>query len=64
MYLPVTPRRAASRLALRHLVDTFFAGSTEQVVDALLGADASRLGDAELNRIAAIVSKARKEQAQ
>ena len=62
VYMPVTPRRAARRRALRHLVDTFFDGSTEQVVDALLGAEASRLDDAELNRIAAIVAKARKEQ--
>ena len=62
VYLPVTPRRDASRRALRHLVDTFFEGSTAQVVGALLGTDASRLTNTELDRIAAIVAKARKEQ--
>jgi predicted transcriptional regulator len=60
VYLPAVARRAARRSALRHLVDTFFEGSTEKVVAALLGADGSRLSDQELDRIAGIVAKARK----
>jgi predicted transcriptional regulator len=61
VYLPALPRRAARKSALRHLVETFFDGSTEKTVAALLGGDASRLSEDELNRIAALVTKARKE---
>src|ERR1043165_2684173 len=60
IYLPAVARHAARRSALRHLVDTFFERSTEKVVAALLGGDASRLSDAELDRIATIVARARK----
>src|SRR6185436_19623781 len=52
IYLSAVARHAARRSALRHLVDTFFEGSTEKVVAALLGGDASRLSDDELDRIA------------
>jgi predicted transcriptional regulator len=61
VYLPAVPRRAARRSALRHLIDTFFDGSTEQVVGALLGGEASKLSDDELARIAELVAKAKKE---
>ena len=37
VYSPAVPRRTARRSALRHVVDTFFDGSVEQVVAALLG---------------------------
>ncbi len=62
VYRPVTPRRAAGRSALRHLVETFFDGSAEQAVAALLGGEARRLTDAELERIARVVSDARAAQ--
>src|ERR1051325_11547970 len=61
VYVPALARHAARKSALRHLVETFFDGSTEKTVAALLGGDASKLSDDELNRIAALVSKARKE---
>jgi BlaI family penicillinase repressor len=61
VYMPAVARSTARRSALRHVVDTFFDGSIEKVVAALLGGDASRLSDAELNRIADIVKKAKKE---
>jgi predicted transcriptional regulator len=61
VYLPAVPRRAARKTALRHLVDTFFDGSAENVVAALLGGEGARLTDEELRRIAELVSKARKE---
>jgi len=59
VYMPAVPRHAARRSALKHLVETFYDGSTEKVVQALLGAE--RLSDEELDRIAALVQKARKE---
>jgi len=61
VYMPAVPRHAARRSALRHLVDTFFDGSAEKVVAAVLGGEGTRLSDAELNRIADLVSKAQKE---
>jgi len=61
VYLPTVPRHAARRAALRHLVDTFFEGSTAKMVTALLDSDANRLSDDELERIAALVAAARKE---
>jgi hypothetical protein len=59
--MPAVPRHAARRSALKHLVDTFFDGSAEQVVAAVLGGEGSRLSDEELGRIAELVRKARKE---
>src|SRR5438309_11105645 len=61
IYTPALPRRAARKSALRHLVDTFFDGSAEQVVAAVLGGEAARLSDDDLKRIADLVAKARKE---
>ena len=62
VYRPVTPRRAARRSALRHLIETFFDGSAEQAVTALLGGEARRLSEPELDRIAQLVSDARAAQ--
>jgi predicted transcriptional regulator len=61
VYVPATPRRAARKSALRHLVDTFFDGSAEQTVAALLGGEGARLSEEELDRIAKLVMKARKD---
>jgi predicted transcriptional regulator len=59
VYMPAVPRRAARKSALRHVVDTFFDGSVEKVVGALLGADGLRVSDEDLQRIADHVAKAR-----
>jgi BlaI family transcriptional regulator, penicillinase repressor len=59
IYMPAVARRAARKSALRHLVDTFFDGSVEKVVGALLGADGLRVSEDELQRIAEHVAKAR-----
>ena len=61
VYLPALAHRAARKSALRHLVDTFFEGSTAKVVGALLGGEGARLSDGELERIEALVAKAKKE---
>ena len=61
VYSPAVPRRTARKSALRHLVDTFFNGSAEQVVGALLGGEGSRVTEEELARIADLVAKAKKE---
>ena len=61
VYVPAVARTAARKSALRHLVDTFFDGSAENVVAALLGGEASRLSEEELQRIADLVARTRKE---
>jgi BlaI family transcriptional regulator, penicillinase repressor len=61
VYLPTVPRHAARRSALRHLVDTFFDGSTAKAVAALLGGEGARVSDDELDRIARLVEDARRE---
>src|SRR6478672_2559523 len=61
VYAPAVPRHAARKSALKHLVETFFDGSAEQVVAAVLGGEASQLSDADLERIADLVADARKE---
>jgi BlaI family penicillinase repressor len=61
VYLPAVRRQAARKSAVRHLVETFFDGSAEKAVAALLGGEASKLSDEELERIAELIEKARKE---
>lgn len=62
VYVPTVPRDIARRSALRHLVETFFDGSTEKVVAALLGGQVSRISREELDRIARIIAQGRKEE--
>jgi predicted transcriptional regulator len=61
IYMPVARRDTARKSALRHLVETFFDGSAEKTVAALLGGEATRVSEEELDRIAALIDKARKE---
>jgi BlaI family transcriptional regulator, penicillinase repressor len=61
VYVPAVPRHAARKSALRHLVDTFFDGSAEKTVAALLGGESARLNDEELDRIAELIARARKD---
>ena len=60
VYMPVAPRASVRRSALRHVIDTFFDGSTEKVVAALVGGEVAKLSDDELARIASLVTKAKK----
>src|ERR1700738_110677 len=59
VYSPAVPRHAARKSALRHLVETFFDGSAENAVAALLGGEGSKLSDAELERIGDLVKKSK-----
>ena len=60
VYSPKVPRKTVRQSALKHLIDTFFDGSTEKVVAALIGAEGSKLSREELRRIAELVQKAEK----
>src|SRR5258706_8954412 len=42
VYMPAVPRRSARKSALRHLMATFFDGSAEKGVAALLGGEGAR----------------------
>ena len=61
VYMPAVARSAARKVALRHVIETFFEGSVERVVAALVGGEAARLSDDELERIQALVDKAKKD---
>ena len=58
VYTPAVPRSPARKSALRHLVETFFDGSAEGAVAALLGGEGAKLSDEQLDRIAELVKKA------
>jgi BlaI family penicillinase repressor len=61
VYSPTVRRDKAKRSALKHLLDTFFNDSPEQVVAALLDVSSTRLTRPELDRMADIIEKARQE---
>ena len=61
VYLPVVSPDSARRSAVSHLMRTFFQGSAERAVAAVLEASQTKLSPAELERIAAMVEAARKE---
>src|SRR5215470_8616724 len=61
VYVPTVPREIARRSALRHLVETFFEGSTEKAVTALLGGEVSKISSDELDRLAALIARGKNE---
>ena len=61
VYVPTLPRETARRSALRHMLSTFFDGSVEQAMAALLDLSAARLSKSDLDRIAALIDEAKKE---
>ena len=61
VYLPAVPRDRARRAALNHLLQTFFDGSAESAVVALLQMSDSSLSTTDFERLAAEVRKARQE---
>jgi len=61
VYSPVVSRAKARRTALKSLVHTFFDGSPEQAVAALIDESRAKLGPAELDRLAELIAQARKE---
>lgn len=61
VYVPAVPQTDVGRSALRQIIEAFYDGSTENVVAALLGLEGSRLSQKKLDRIAAMLEKARKE---
>lgn len=60
VYLPIVTRDNAQRSAMRHLLQTFFDGSAEQAISALLDDSTAKLSHAELDRLARMIDTARK----
>jgi len=61
VYLPTQSRDRASRSALKHLLQTFFDGSIEHAVGALLDMSAEELSEEELDRLTQLIEEVRKE---
>lgn len=59
VYLPTTERDEARRSALTHLLRTFFDGSRENAVAALLDLDDQPLDPAEYSRLKSLLEQAR-----
>jgi len=61
VYQPTLPRDRAGRLALASVLETFFDGSTEKAVAALLDLSRQDLSEQELDRMAQLIEQARLE---
>jgi predicted transcriptional regulator len=62
VYAAVAPRGNVRRGALRHLIDTFFEGSAEKVVASIVGGDARSLSGDELDKLADLIERAKREE--
>lgn len=61
VYVPTVNRDKAKRSAVKHLLETFFNDSPKQIVAALLDVSSQRLTREELDQMAAMIEKARRE---
>jgi predicted transcriptional regulator len=61
VYLPRVSREKARRSALRGLLRNFFDDSRESLVAALLDDEASRLSPEELENLAGLIDRAKKD---
>ena len=61
LYWPTVPRDAVKSDALSHLVRTFFGGSAEAAVAALLELPENGLSEDELDRLSRLIDEARKQ---
>jgi predicted transcriptional regulator len=61
VYRPRVTRDRAGLTAIDHLVETFFAGSAADAVTALLERPGRDISDADLERMAQMIERARKE---
>jgi len=62
VYVPTVGREKAKRSAVKHVLDTFFNGSPEQIVAALLDVSSTRLTRGELDRMAEMIERAKREE--
>jgi predicted transcriptional regulator len=60
VFAPTVARENAKKSAIRHVLKTFFDGSASQAISTLLDDDSSKLSEAELDRLAHMIERARK----
>lgn len=61
IYYPTVALDRAKRSALKHLMETFFDDSAERVMAALLNIRGVDISEKELDKIALLIEKAKKE---
>src|SRR6266571_1652328 len=61
IYLPAVAKEKAKRTAVKHLLETYFDGSSEEIVAALLDVSSTRLTRQELDRMTEMIEKAKRE---
>jgi len=61
VYFPTVPADRARRSAMRHLLQTFFQGSPEKAVAALIDMSRSELSETDLDRLSRLIDEAREE---
>ncbi len=61
VYLPTVAVEKAAASALRSLVRTFFDGSSQQAIAALLELPDAKLSDEELEKLTELIERSRKE---
>ncbi|MGE0887343.1 MAG: BlaI/MecI/CopY family transcriptional regulator [Blastocatellales bacterium] len=61
VFKPTIAREKARKSALKQMLETFFDGSTEQAVAALLNLSKSKMSEEELDRLSQMIESARKE---
>ncbi len=61
VYLPTRPRSRAGRVALQRVLQTFYGGSVEKAVAALLDSSDEKLSAEELERLQTLINQTRKE---
>jgi predicted transcriptional regulator len=59
VFVPTMPRDKAKKSALNHMLETFFEGSVEQTVAALLDLSAAKLSQSELDQLAGLIEQAK-----
>jgi len=62
VYAARVDREKAGQGAARHLIDTFFQGSRERAIQAILSTSDTRVNAAELEKLSALIDAARKKE--
>ena len=61
IYQPSVEAEQAEQSALKHVVKTYFGGSTPKVVSTLLNLDSNKISEAELDELAYLIEAARQK---
>lgn len=59
IFQPTQARKTAAKSALRQVLNTFFDGSVENVVAALISSEESNLSEEDLSRLARLIQSAK-----